>query len=115
MLIGLLHGLTIDLESALGSIFYRIVCFTKTANALREVLQQFCVPFSIWTDNGTEFKGNFQGILEERGMRHIHSTPYNPSKTETASGFGAPLELFPTPTMSPNLSRSTMAHLISDS
>jgi IS30 family transposase len=41
----------------------------ETAEGLCEMLSQYPAPYSIWTDNGTEFEGSYQMILKKRGIR----------------------------------------------
>ncbi len=37
------------------------------------------LPGTIQTDNGTEFKAEFDALLIEKGIKHVMSQPYNPS------------------------------------
>jgi transposase InsO family protein len=58
----------------------------KKAISTREVLETTLdtnqvKPYSIWSDNGTEFKGAFQALLQERNIYHVHTAPRNPHKT----------------------------------
>jgi hypothetical protein len=41
----------------------------ETANTFCEVVSEYPVPYSIWTDNGKEFEGSSQKVLIERGIR----------------------------------------------
>jgi hypothetical protein len=37
-------------------------------------------PFAVWTDNGSEFKGEFEHTLEDFGTKHVKTGPYNPER-----------------------------------
>jgi transposase InsO family protein len=49
-------------------------------------------PFAVWTDNGTEFKGHFDELLVERGVRHVRTTPYNPEQNGKIERFWPTIE-----------------------
>jgi transposase InsO family protein len=37
-------------------------------------------PYSIWSDNGTEFKGEFDDYLARERITHVRTDPYNPEQ-----------------------------------
>jgi hypothetical protein len=37
-------------------------------------------PFAVWSDNGSEFKGEFEVTLEDYGAKHVRTKPYNPEQ-----------------------------------
>jgi transposase InsO family protein len=59
----------------------------ETAKALSELLEHYPVPYSIWTDNGKEFEGDFRVMLQEQGIRHIYTVPYNPQQNGKCERF----------------------------
>jgi hypothetical protein len=62
-------------------------------HVLERVMQETAVePHAIWSDNGTEFKGVFAGLLQERGIRHVHTTPYNPEQNGKIERFWPTVE-----------------------
>jgi hypothetical protein len=57
----------------------------KRAVTVRGVLERILLatgvtPYAIWSDNGGEFKGEFQGLLQEQGIRHVYTKPRNPQQ-----------------------------------
>jgi transposase InsO family protein len=53
-------------------------------------------PYAIWSDNGTEFKGAFQDLLQERDIRHVHIAPSNPQQNGKMERFWPTIERCPT-------------------
>ena len=56
-------------------------CSATTKKCL-ELAIQSCGnrPFSVWTDNGKEFKGDFKKFLEENGIKQVLSKVKNPQQ-----------------------------------
>jgi transposase InsO family protein len=55
--------------------------FTTTESLYRILSDpQQTKPYTIWTDNGGEFKGEFEQFLENNGIKHHHTQPYNPQQ-----------------------------------
>jgi IS30 family transposase len=67
----------------------------QTAEGLCEILSQYSAPYSIWTDNGTEFEGSFQMILKKRDNHHICSSPYNPQQSRKCERYWRTVEMAP--------------------
>jgi hypothetical protein len=54
---------------------------TSTRDVLRKTMEANHVkPYAIWSDNGAEFKGEFQSFLQEQDIRHVHTAPRNPQQ-----------------------------------
>jgi transposase InsO family protein len=55
---------------------------SNTARFLQDTLNQTkpVKPFVLWSDNGTEFKAQFQQLLENEGIIHRWTTPHNPQQ-----------------------------------
>jgi len=45
---------------------------------MRDWLSKNGIPKYIYHDNGTEFKGDFEDLLKERGIKHIPGRTYHP-------------------------------------
>jgi transposase InsO family protein len=63
------------------------------AQALLEVLERNIQPYAIWSDNGTEFRGVFDHLLQERGIIHVRTEPYNPEQNGKIERFWRTLEM----------------------
>jgi hypothetical protein len=60
--------------------------------ALIEVLSVYPQPYTIWTDNGTEFKGVLDDYLDDKGIIHIRTDAYNPEQNGKCERFWQTLE-----------------------
>jgi hypothetical protein len=49
-------------------------------------------PYAIWSDNGTEFKGDFDTFLQNEHVRHVLTTPYNPEQNGKIERFWPTVE-----------------------
>jgi transposase InsO family protein len=53
----------------------------QTAYALAEIINECnAVPYCIWSDNGTEFRGEFEALLTRLSIVHRRTEPYNPQQ-----------------------------------
>jgi hypothetical protein len=59
-----------------------------TADARREVFSIYPPRFTISTDNGTEFKGDFDSMLAQSGTAHARPTPLVLSRTASINAAG---------------------------
>lgn len=58
-----------------------------TQKVLEIAVEHNNVPYSIWTDNGTEFKGEFKKYLEDKGIIQVLTKPYNPEQNGKCERF----------------------------
>jgi transposase InsO family protein len=52
-------------------------------------------PYCIWSDNGTEFKGDFDAFLVGRSIEHVRTKPYNPEQNGKIERFWQNLDMRP--------------------
>jgi transposase InsO family protein len=66
----------------------------STAIALENAEQKANNPevFGIWTDNGTEFKGEFAELLKQKSIKAVKSLPYNPEQNGKIERFWKNIE-----------------------
>jgi transposase InsO family protein len=72
----------------------------KKAISTRAVLEttidtNHVTPYAIWSDNGTEFKGAFQDLLQEQHIHHVHTAPRNPQQNGKMERFWPTIERCP--------------------
>jgi transposase InsO family protein len=72
----------------------------KKAISTRELLETTMdtnqvKPYAIWSDNGTEFQGEFQALLQEGNIQHVHTAPRNPQQHGKMERFWPTTELCP--------------------
>jgi transposase InsO family protein len=70
---------------------------SKHAWCTRDVLQWVIgrvgeIPYAIWSDNGTEFKGEFEAFLKAEEIRHVRTKPYNPQQNGKIERFWPTVE-----------------------
>ena len=58
-----------------------------TSNVLKRAIEKGNIPFSVWTDNGGEFKAEFQGILIQNNIRKVLTQPYTPQQNGKCERF----------------------------
>jgi transposase InsO family protein len=65
----------------------------STAVVLLQALATVDIPpYAVWSDNGTEFKGDFEAVLQEHGVRHVRTKPYNPEQNGKIERFWPTVE-----------------------
>jgi transposase InsO family protein len=93
-----LHDLTIDYEHGLSRY---IIAFMDDASrkimgweflqdknsiTIKNILEKILdidhkpQPYTVWTDKGTEFRGDFEDFLQERGIKHHTTEAYSPQQ-----------------------------------
>jgi hypothetical protein len=66
-------------------------CFTR--GVLEQVIIRIGVaPYAVWSDNGTEFKGDFETFLARQQIRHVRTKPYNPQQNGKIERFWPTIE-----------------------
>jgi transposase InsO family protein len=70
---------------------------TETSAALKSILVSYAAPYATWTDNGGEFQGDFEKLLQQLKIRHIATNPYNPEQKGKRERFSPTIEMAPTP------------------
>ena len=60
-----------------------------TSNVLSKALADNNRPFSIWTDNGGEFKGEFYGVMIRNNIKKVLTDPYTPQQNGKCERFWA--------------------------
>jgi transposase InsO family protein len=59
-----------------------------TATVLLETMKNYClIPYCVWSDNGGEFRGDFQYVLEKSGIKHAFTDPYTPQQNGKVERF----------------------------
>lgn len=58
-----------------------------TSHFLKHALELNGKPFSIWTDNGGEFKAEFERVLIENNIHHVWTAPHNPQQNGKVERF----------------------------
>lgn len=59
----------------------------NTTNFLNHALELNSKPFSIWTDNGGEFKAEFNGLMMRSNIKHVWTEPGNPQQNGKVERF----------------------------
>jgi transposase InsO family protein len=72
----------------------------RKASSTREALETTirenqASPYAIWSDHGTEFKGEFESLLHAQGIRHVHTAPRNPQQNGKMERFWPTVERCP--------------------
>jgi transposase InsO family protein len=67
----------------------------QTAAALIRALNFHQAPYAIWSDNGTEFRAEFDTVLARLHICHLRTTPYNPQQNGKMERFWPTLERCP--------------------
>ena len=60
-----------------------------TSNVLKRALEKVNIPFSVWSDNGGEFKAEFHGVLIQNNIRKVLTEPYTPQQNGKCERFWA--------------------------
>jgi hypothetical protein len=68
-----------------------------TANILLDVLSIYPPPVTTWTDNGTAFKGDFDGMLKQRAIMQTPIEAFSHQQTDMCARYWRPLEVSPSP------------------
>lgn len=58
-----------------------------TSNFLKHAIEMCGKPYSIWSDNGGEFKAEFDGYLFRNNIRHVYTKPRNPQQNGKVERF----------------------------
>jgi transposase InsO family protein len=67
----------------------------RTTAALIRAISFYGTPYAVWSDNGTEFHGDFDDILTRANILHIRTRPYNPQQNGKMERFWPTLERCP--------------------
>jgi hypothetical protein len=65
-----LHAEWIEHETAVATKWALVVAIRPTGSR----------PYALWSDNGTEFKGEFDDYLTRKGITHVRTDAYNPEQ-----------------------------------
>lgn len=69
---------------------------SNTANAMATAVERVgSVPFALWSDNGTEFKAEFDDFLKSHDIRHVLNDPYTPQQNGKIERWWSSLEQRP--------------------